>query len=81
MDDKFRVRVRDSDFDSEWPTYFENFYRACMVAAEKNNWLTSTVANYELKPLGGKLIMTSTQGWYLRWDDAASHTAFVLRWS
>jgi hypothetical protein len=52
-----------------------------MRAAEKNNWQPITVANYELKPLGGKLIQTSTQGWYLRWDEEASHTAFVLRWS
>ena len=81
MDDKFRVRVLDSEFDSESPTYFRNFWGACMDAADKNNWLTSTVANYELKPLGGRLIQTKTQGLYLRWDKESSHTAFVLKWS
>ena len=81
MDDKFRVQVRNSSFDSEWPTYFEKFYLACMDAASKNNWETITVANYALEPMGGKLIQTKTQGWYLRWDDESSHTFFVLKWS
>ena len=81
MDDKFRVQVCANVITEEWPTYFRNFWGACMDAAEKNNWLSSTVANYELKPLGGKLMQTSTQGWYLRWDDEKYHTHFVMRWS
>jgi len=81
MPDKFRVDVTAGIFDAEFPHYFNNFWNACMRAAEKNNWQPITVANYELKSLGGKLIQTSTQGWYLRWDEEASHTAFVLRWS
>lgn len=80
MSDKFRVDVPGL-WAEPWPTYFDNFWTACMRAAEKNDWQTITVANYELKPLGGKLIQTRTQGWYLRWDSEASHTAFVLKWS
>ena len=81
MPDKFRVDVTAGIFDAEFSHYFDNFWNACMRAAEKNNWQPITVANYELKPLGGKLIQTSTQGWYLRWDEEASHTAFVLKWA
>lgn len=40
-----------------------------------------TVINHQLKPMGGRLITTSTQGWYLRWDEEKSHTAFVLKWT
>jgi hypothetical protein len=64
-----------------WPKYFDNFWNTCSVTARLNGWAPITVANYELKPLGGKLIQTQTQGWYLRWDKEESHTFFVLRWS
>lgn len=64
-----------------WPRYFENFWAHCRSIANENGWNQSTVANYELNPLGGKLIQTKTQGWYLRWNNEASHTAFVLKWS
>ena len=80
MPDKFRVDVGSLWVD-RWPPYFENFWNACNRTAEKNNYHPITVANYTLQPLGGKLIQTKTQGWYLRWDDEASHTAFVLKWS
>lgn len=65
----------------QWPVYFNNFWLHCGEVARQNDWKPITVANYELKPLGGKLIQTSTQGWYLRWDDEKSHTFFVLKWS
>ena len=83
MTDKFRIDVGIPDNWAEpcWPLYFENFWLACVRSAGKNNWAPITVANYELKPLGGKLIMTSTQGWYLRWDDPKQHTMFVLKWA
>jgi hypothetical protein len=64
-----------------WPKYFNNFWLHCGEVAVKNDWRPITVANYELKPLGGKLIQTSTQGWYLRWDDEKSHIFFILKWS
>lgn len=78
-EEKFRVKV-GRPWHECWPTYFENFYNACQDIATKNDWGIDTVCNYQLKPLGGRLIKTSTQGWYLRWDDAASHTMFVLKW-
>ena len=87
--DKFRVNVyqnwgsymlRDRVYRVS-PSYFDNFWSHCQKIAEENNWLPVTVANYQLKPLGGKLIQTRTQGWYLRWDTEAAYTAFVLRWS
>jgi hypothetical protein len=64
-----------------WPVYFNNFWLHCGEVAVTNDWRPITVANYELKPLGGKLIQTSTQGWYLRWDDEKYHAFFVLKWS
>jgi hypothetical protein len=64
-----------------WPQYFENFWAHCGSIANENDWNQLTVANYELKPLGGKLIQTSTQGWYLRWDDEKTHAFFILKWS
>jgi hypothetical protein len=80
MTDKFCVDVGGL-WDKPWPVYFDKFYLHCQQVAVKNGWMIDTVANTELKPLGGRLIKTSTQGWYLRWDNEASHTAFVLRWS
>ena len=79
MPDKFRVDVTAGIFDAEFPHYFENFWIHCGKVANNNDWRQITVANFKLKPLGGKLIQTSTQGWYLRWDEEASHTAFVLK--
>jgi len=80
MTDKFCVDVGGL-WKEPWPKYFDNFYKHCQDIAVKGKYQVDTVANYELKPLGGRLIKTSTQGWYLRWDNEANHTAFVLRWS
>jgi len=80
MTDKFRVAISGL-WNEPWPEYFQNFYTYCQAKAAHNDWMIDTVANYELKPMGGKLIKTSTQGWYLRWDEESSHTAFVLKWS
>jgi hypothetical protein len=80
MPDKFRVDV-GTLWKEPWPAYFDNFYTHCRDVAVKGKYHVDTVVNYELKPLGGRLIKTSTQGWYLRWDNEANHTAFVLRWS
>ena len=80
-DDKFRVAVTTGRYDAKYPSYFCNFLLHCNKIAEENCWDTPTVINHELKPLGGRLITTSTQGWYLRWDEESSHTAFVLRWA
>jgi len=88
VNDKFRVIVRQWKHEAgagfgqhEMTDYFRNFYNYCEDKAYQNGWLTETVANHELKPLGGRLIKTATQGWYLRWDNEASHTMFVLKWS
>lgn len=78
--DKFIVNV-GTTWQTKWPDYFDNFWKHCMDVAITNDWRPITVANYELKPLGGKLITTKTQGWYLRWDNEESHTFFVLKWS
>ena len=75
MPDKFRVDL------TNWPDYFENFVMHCNDIADKNNWDVRTVMDYQLRPMGGKVIKTSTQGWYLRWDEEKQHTMFVLRWS
>ena len=79
MTDKFCVDINART--GRWPEYFDNFWKHCGTVARANKWMPATVANYELKPLGGRLIQTRTQGWYLRWDDERSHTVFVLRWS
>lgn len=81
MPDKFRVPITKGLYQYRWPDYFENFYYHCLEIANKNHWMHDTVMNYELKPLGGRLIRTETQGWYLRWDTESAHTAFVLRWA
>lgn len=80
MSDKFRVNLGNPLSDT-WPEYFDNFLTHCQKIAQANGWATITVLNYQLKPLGGKLITTRTQGWYLRWDNEKCHTAFVLKWS
>lgn len=80
MTDKFRVDI-GSLWQNPWPVYFENFWEDCQMTARANGWAPITVANYRLRELGGKLVQTKTQGWYLRWDEEASHTAFVLRWA
>lgn len=80
MSDKFRVEIPGL-WGKPWPKYFNNFYKHCDKIAHDNDWGVTTVINHQLKPLGGKLVQTKTQGWYLRWDAEASHTAFVLRWS
>lgn len=80
MTDKFIVNL-GALWQEPWPKYFDNFWSDCRETARINGWAPITVANYRLRPLGGKLIQPKTQGWYLRWDDEVSHTAFVLRWS
>lgn len=78
--DKFRVQIGKL-WDDQWPRYFEKFWTHCTEIAHANGWAPATVANHELRPHGGRLIQTKTQGWYLRWDSESSHTAFVLKWS
>ena len=80
MPDKFCVTVTTGMWDF-LPDYFENFYNECQRQALLNDWTVDAVANYELKPLGGRLIKTKTQGWYLSWDDEKYHTYFVLKWT
>lgn len=80
MPDKFRVSIPRL-WSEPWPKYFDNFHNHCQRIAHANGWGVGTVMNYELRPLGGRLITTKTQGWYLRWDDEKQHTMFVLRWS
>ena len=80
MPDKFRVDVGSLWVD-QWPPYFDNFWRHCSDIGHANGWGPVTVANYQLRPMGGKLIQTKTQGWYLRWDEEKQHTLFVLKWS
>lgn len=82
IEDKFRVNLKRHDWSRlSRPDYFDTFWEHCGRVAEENGWLAITVANYELRPLGGRLIQTKTYGWYLRWDMEAAHTMFVLRWS
>jgi hypothetical protein len=83
MEDKFCVTVYHSNNGNSGytPTYFNRFLQHCNRIAKENDWNPDTVVNYQLKPMGGRLIKTKCQGWYLRWDAEASHTAFVLRWS
>lgn len=80
MKEKYIVDV-GRPWHDPWPIYFDNFWKYCGIRARENGWMPITVANRELKPSGGKLIQTSTQGWYLRWDEEHSHTFFVLKWS
>lgn len=74
MKEKFTVDLR------LMPDYFENFLRHCNDIADENNWDIRTVINYQLRPLGGRLITTKMHGRYLRWDTEEAHTFFVLRW-
>jgi len=77
--DKFRVQIGKL-WDDQWPTYFDRFWTHCTEIAHANGWAPATVANYELRPMGGRLITTKTQGWYLRWNREEDHTLFVLKW-
>lgn len=77
---KFCVKLNDISWQQIWPTYFDNFFNYCLDKASENKWHVDTVINYELKPYG-KLIKTSTQGWYLRWEHEKYHNIFVLKWS
>jgi len=79
--DKFRVTLTKGMWKDPWPKYFDNFYTYCQYQAREKHWNIQTVVNHELKPLGGRLIVTKTQGWYLRWDREENHTLFVLKWS
>lgn len=80
MKDFFIVDIGYGRWDHPWPDYFMNFYQHCKAIADGNDWQVPTVMNTQLKP-HGRFIMTKTQGWYLRWENAQHHTAFVLRWS
>jgi cyclophilin family peptidyl-prolyl cis-trans isomerase len=77
--DKFRVPI-PSLWKETWPQYWANFVDYCNNRARYTGVVVEKIINQELKPLGGKLIKTSTQGWYLRWDKEENHTFFVLRW-
>jgi hypothetical protein len=85
MSDKFCVDVHTRWYrfigTEHKENYFDRFYDYCVKVADENGWAPITVANYQLRPLGGRLIQTKTQGWYLRWDTEAAHTMFLLRWS
>jgi hypothetical protein len=79
-DDKFMVEITNPG--AGWySTYFQKFWWHCDTKARANGQKTVTVANHELQPLGGKLFQTQAGGWYLGWDNEASHTAFILKWS
>ena len=80
IEEKFIVNLPKLWADP-WPKYFDNFWTHCTRIARENGWATVSVVNYQLRPLGGRLIQTKTQGWYLRWDQESSHTAFVLKWA
>lgn len=81
MSDKYRVAITKGYFGDPWPPYFDKFFTHCKEIADTNGWMPITVMNRHLRPLKGKLIMTKTQGWYLRWDEEKYHTLFVLKWS
>ena len=76
----FRVPIPGL-WQEPWPQYFVNFVDHCNDRARHTGVIVEVIINHELKPLGGKLIKTSTQGWYLRWDKESSHTFFILKWS
>lgn len=87
MSDKFCVLIKNTwkyFNDGGWiysrPNYFDNFYNYCSTLSKENGWHINAVINHQLKP-HGKLIETTTQGTYLRWDDEKYHTMFVLKWS
>ena len=91
MPDKFRVTLTKGMWQDPWPEYFDKFLKHCQDEADgysevlpdtEYNYedIVGSIINHELKP-HGRLIKTKTQGWYLRWDDAKYHTAFVLKWS
>jgi hypothetical protein len=84
-DDKYRVDLGYHTWEKPWPDYFHNFWKDCNEYArggQGTNWSSAiVVANHRLRKVGGKLIQTNTQGWYLRWDDEKQHTMFVLKWS
>ena len=77
---KFRVPIPKS-WKEPWPQYLNNFVDYCNNRARYTGVIVEVIINQELKPLGGKLIKTKTQGWYLRWDKESSHTFFILKWS
>lgn len=76
-----QLRVNNGPGGAHTPESFDNLYWHCFDVAKQNGWVHDTVMNYELRSLGGRLIRTKTQGWYLRFDDAAGYTAFTLKWS
>ena len=80
IEEKFRVNVGRLWME-DGPGYFDRFWTHCQHIARENGWAPMTVANHQLRPWGGRLITTKTQGWYLRWDEESSHTAFALRWA
>jgi hypothetical protein len=78
--EKFRVPI-PTLWKEPWPQYWTNFVDHCNNRARYTGVIVEVIINQELKLLGGKLIKTSTQGWYLRWDKESSHTFFILKWS
>ena len=63
------------------PDWWIRFYQYCRDIAWANGWNADTVANYQLRPYGGRKISTRTQGTYLRFDTEAGFTMFLLKWS
>jgi hypothetical protein len=75
-----RFRVALDTRHEHWPDYFENFFQYCNEIAHRNSWSVQTVMNRQLRP-HGRVIITRTQGWYLRWESEQHHTMFVLKWA
>ena len=76
-EEKFIYNIPKTDH----PEWWIRFYQHCRDIAWDNNWNADTVANYQLKPYGGRKITTRTQGTYLRFDSESGFTMFLLKWS
>ena len=61
------------------PDYWENFMHHCNNINPDRAVQLQTVSR-ELSKWGGVCIRADYE-WYLYWDNAAAHTAFVLRWT
>lgn len=80
MKTKFIYRLPDPNW-SRPPEWWGSFMEYCQITAFINNWLWITVANYELRQFGGRLIMPKANPYYLRFNDESGFTAFLLRWA
>lgn len=81
INDKFSVKINTVNGGMYTPQAFEHFFWHCHKIATKNKWIVDTVINYELRPMGGRLVKTKHYGWYLRWDKESDYTAFLLKWT